>query len=48
MRYIHNVYRDHGWYAISGVIGWRRYLYYTKREAMRKYNQEAKEKAVRA
>lgn len=31
-----------GYYIIFGKIGSRRYLYYTKREAIRKYNAEAR------
>ena len=33
----------HGAWVIWGVLGIRQYYYYTKKEAIRKYKEEAKE-----
>lgn len=45
MRYITSIrITFQGAYAINGVIGEKQYFYFTKREAIRKYNQEAKQK----
>lgn len=44
MRYIGSIQRQNGMLVISGVIGVRRYLWYSKREAIVRYNQECREK----
>lgn len=35
-----------GWITIRGIIGTRRYLYYSKREAVRRYRKEVLEKRI--
>lgn len=35
-----------GWIIIRGIIGTRRYLYYSKREAVRRYRKEVLEKRI--
>ena len=35
-----------GWIVIRGIIGTRRYLYYSKREAIRRYRKEVLEKRL--
>lgn len=43
MRYIRSIGRNvHGAYVIDGDIGSRQYYFYTKREAIRLYNQACK------
>ena len=42
MRYIRSIANQEGWWVIRGSIGVKRYLWYTKREAMKKYNEAAR------
>lgn len=44
MRYIGSIQKQNGMLVISGVIGVRRYLWYSKREAIVRYNRECREK----
>ena len=44
MRYIGSIQKQNGMLVISGVIGVRRYLWYSKREAIVRYNQECRKK----
>ena len=45
MRYINLIYRNYyNDIIIKGIIGKRIYTYYTKTQAIRLYNKEAKEK----
>lgn len=44
MRYIGSIQRQNGMLVISGVIGVRRYLWYSKKEAITRYNRECREK----
>ena len=44
MRYIGSIQNQNGILVISGVIGVRRYLWYSKREAIVRYNRECREK----
>lgn len=45
MKYITSIEtNNHNEIIIYGVIGKRRYYYYTKQQAIRLYNKEAKEK----
>lgn len=48
MRYIGSIQRQNGMLVISGVIGVRRYLWYSKREAIVRYNQECRENCSRS
>lgn len=44
MRYIGSIQNQNGILVISGVIGVRCYLWYSKREAIVRYNRECREK----
>ena len=44
MRYIGSIQKQNGMLVISGVIGVRRYLWYSKREAIVRFNQECRKK----
>lgn len=45
MKYINLIEQNDSTIVIRGLIGKRIYVYYTKREAVRKYNKECKEKS---
>lgn len=48
MRYIGSIQKQNGMLVISGVIGVRRYLWYSKREAIVRYNQECRKSYSRS
>lgn len=44
MRYIGSIQNYNGMLVISGIVGVRRYLWYSKQEAITRYNRECREK----